>query len=359
MPEVVLSLIMGRIMTAGFKNILIIKPSSLGDIVLALPALSALRRSFPDAKISWLIRPEFAPLVKNHPYLTEVVLFDRRFLGKALFNPRAFICLMALVRRLRESKFDAVIDLQGLFRTACLAWLSGCRRRFGMTTAREFATVFYTDKVHRGADSIHVVDYYQKVIAFAGATALDVEFNLPVSDQAVHRAASLLSGQGIDPNSYVVFVPGSVHKSKCWPGENFASLAKKITSQFGFSVITVGTKSDKAITERIVWGTNGQVTDFAGLTGLPELAVLLKNARIVVSNDTGPGHIAAALGVRLVMIFGPSNPIRLFPYRRPGTLAAVDPFGRGLKLQSSDPAHAIEAVTVEMVYQRVTEQLSS
>jgi heptosyltransferase-1 len=359
LPDDALPLIMTRIMTAGFKNILIIKPSSLGDIVLGLPALSALRRSFPDARISWLVRPEFAQLLKNHPYLNEVVLFDRRFLGKALFNPRALNSLIALVRRLRKSKFDAVIDLQGLFRTACLAWLSGCHRRFGMTTAREFATVFYTDKVQRSADSIHVVDYYQKVIACAGASILDVEFKLPVSEQAACRAAGLLSGNKIDVNNYAVFVPGSVHKSKCWPAENFVSLAKKITSQFGLSVITVGTKSDKAITERIVSETNGQVTDFAGLTSLPELAALLKGARIVVSNDTGPGHMAAALGVRLVMIFGPSNPVRLFPYRRPETLAAVEPFGRGPELQSSDPAHVIEAVTVEMVYQKVTEQLGS
>jgi serine/threonine protein kinase len=108
------------------KNILIIKPSSLGDIVMALPALSALRKSFPEAKISWFIRPEFAPLLKNHPDLTEVILFDRKFLGKAWFNPRAMAALLSLIWRLRRSKFDAVIDLQGLFRTASLSWLSGC-----------------------------------------------------------------------------------------------------------------------------------------------------------------------------------------------------------------------------------------
>ena len=102
------------------KTILIIKPSSLGDIVLALPALSALRKSFPDAKISWLVRPEFAALLKNHPYLTEIIPFDRKFLGKAWCNPRAFGALLSLVAKLRRSKFDLTIDLQGLFRTASL-----------------------------------------------------------------------------------------------------------------------------------------------------------------------------------------------------------------------------------------------
>lgn len=123
------------------KNILIIKPSSLGDIVLALPALSALRRNFPDAEISWLVRPEFALLIKNHPHLNRTIFFDRRLLGKAWYHPRALAGLVALIRKLRKAKFDAVIDLQGLFRTAVFGWLSGCKKRLGMTAAREFASL--------------------------------------------------------------------------------------------------------------------------------------------------------------------------------------------------------------------------
>ncbi len=110
-----------------FKNILIMKPSSLGDIILVLPALTALRRNFPDAKISWLVRPEFAALLENHPHLDRIIPFDRKFLGKAWFHPCAFAALLALIRRLRTARFDVVFDFQGLFRTASLAWLSGCR----------------------------------------------------------------------------------------------------------------------------------------------------------------------------------------------------------------------------------------
>ncbi len=344
-------------MPKSFKNILIIKPSSLGDIVLALPALTALHKSFPDAKISWLIRPEFAPLLENHPHLSDIVLFDRKFLGKAWFNPRALACLLSLIRRLRHSKFDAVIDLQGLFRTACLAWLSGCKKRFGMANARELASIFYTHKTEQNQDCIHVVDYYLKVIGDMGVSETKVQFVLPTEAAAADSANRLLISYHIKPDDYAVFVPGSAHKSKCWPAQNFTSLAEKMVSQFGLSVIVVGTGPEKTITERIVSGASVRVADFAGLTSLPELVALFKQARIVVSNDTGPGHIAAALGVPLVMIFGPSNPIRLLPYRRPETLAAVEPFGRGLKLQSSDPAHAIDAITVDEVYQKACEQM--
>ncbi len=344
-------------MSEDFKNILLIKPSSLGDIVLALPALSALHRSFPAAKISWLIRPELAELVENHPHVTETIFFDRKFLGKAWFHPHAFFCLLLLIRRLRRSKFDAVIDLQGLFRTACLGWLSGCKRRFGMADAREFAPIFYTHKIEQDEDCVHVVGYYLKIVRAAGASETQVRFLLPVGSDTADSTEKLLERYDIKPDNYAVFVPGSVHESKCWPACNFASLAEKMAAKFGLSIILVGTEPERLITEEIVSASNIKVTDFVGLTTLPELVALFKGARIVVSNDTGPGHIAAALGVPLAMIFGPSNPVRLFPYGRAETLVAVDPFGRGLKLQSSDPAHAIDAITVDEVYKKVCEQI--
>ncbi|GAI96034.1 unnamed protein product [marine sediment metagenome] len=193
----------------------------------------------------------------------------------------------------------------------------------------------------------------------AGASDIAVQFVFPQDHTAADSADRLLKNHDIELDNYAVFIPGSAHKSKCWPGHNFVSLAEKMVSQFGLSIIAVGTKPEKAIIEKIVSQASVRVSGFVGLTSLPELVALFKQARIVVSNDTGPGHIAAALGVPLVMIFGPSNPIRLFPYRRPETLAAVNPFGRGLKLQSSDPAHAIEAITVDNVYQKVCDQMNS
>ncbi|UCF17469.1 MAG: hypothetical protein JSW59_08400, partial [Phycisphaerales bacterium] len=157
-----------RKMPEVFKNILIMKPSSLGDIVLALPALTALRRNFPKAKITWLLRPEFAALLENHPHLDQIIPFDRKLMAKAWYNPGALSGLVSLVLRLRAGKFDVVFDFQGLFRTASLAWLSGCRKRFGRAAAREFAHLFYTDKVHQDMQCAHLVDYYLKMIYTAG-----------------------------------------------------------------------------------------------------------------------------------------------------------------------------------------------
>jgi len=346
-------------MPEPLQNFLIIKPSSLGDIVLALPALTALRKSFPDAAISWLIRPDFAPLLKNHPHLTDVIIFDRELLGKAWFHPHAFYSLVSLIRRLRRGKFDAVIDLQGLFRTASLAWLSGCKKRFGMADTRELAHIFYTHKVDRDASCIHLVDYYLKIIQTIAASETQVRFVFPRDPVAAGSINSLLTSCAVKPDNYAVFIPGSAHSDKCWPTQRFAVLADRIASQFQLSIVAAGTASERDIVESIKNQANVPIADLAGQTSLSGLIALLKAARLVVSNDTGPGHIAAALGVPLVMIFGRSNPARVAPYSRPQCVVAVEPDGRGLQPDSSDLKYDIKAITVDQVYQKVCEKLKS
>jgi lipopolysaccharide heptosyltransferase I len=341
------------------KNILIIKPSSLGDIVLTLPALSALRRSFPDAKISWLIRPEFAPLLDNHPYLDNIIHFNRKFLGKAWYNLLAFGALLSLIYKLRQSKFDIIIDLQGLFRTASLAWFSGCKKRLGMTTTREFAHIFYTHKVAQDLSCIHLVDYYLKIAQAAGATDLSVEFILNTDRTAADSVRRLLTAQKINPDNYAVIVPGSAHSDKCWPIERFAALAEKISLKFGFSIVATGTKAEKNVVENLQGKTSITIANLAGLTNLRELTALIKSARLVVSNDTGPGHIAAALNTPVVMIFGYSNPARVAPYGRSHCVAAVEPDGRGFNDDSKDPKHNVKAITVDEVFQKVCKQIKA
>jgi lipopolysaccharide heptosyltransferase I len=346
-------------MSTNCEKILIIKPSSLGDIVLALPALSALRRNFPDAKISWLVRPEFAPLLENHPHLNEVIPFDRKLFGKAWYRPKAFAALMSLIKRLRRSKFDVVFDFQGLFRTASLAWLTGCKNRFGMSNARELAHLFYTYRVEQDQNCIHLVDYYLKMIKATGTTDINVQFELPVNPYARDSVKKILASHNIKYGEYVVFVPGSAHSDKCWPVENFADLADKISLDFGLPIIAIGTESEKAIVEAIKNLTDVPIINFAGQTSLSELITLLEGARLVVSNDTGPGHIAAALGTPLVMIIGRSNPARIGPYGRSECIVAREPYSRGFKINNDNIKHSVTAITVDEVYQKAYEQLNT
>ncbi len=352
-------------MAESYKNILIIKPSSLGDIVLALPALSALRRNFPDARISWLVRPEFAPLLENHPHLTEIIPFDRKFLGKAWYHPKAFAALVMLIRRLRHSRFDAVFDFQGLFRTASLAWLSGCKKRFGMAGTRELAHLFYTHKIEQNHDCIHLVDYYLKIVKAAlQKTEIKnqkskIKFLLPVDTHIRNSVSNLLASYDIKFGEYIVFVPGSTHSGKCWPVERFAALADRISSRFGLPIIAVGTESDSSIIEAIKDLTDATIINFAGQTSLAELVAMLKDAKLIVSNDTGPGHIAAALGTPLVLMFSWSNPARIAPYGRSECMVAREPYSRGLEIKSIDSKHSVKTITVDEVYQKVCEQINT
>jgi len=346
-------------MSGAFKNILIIKPSSLGDIIMALPALSALRRSFPDARISWLVRREFAPLLENHPHLTSIVPFDRKYLGKSWYHPAAMGALLSFLRRLNHSKFDVVFDFQGLFRTAFFGWVTGCKKRFGMANARELAHVFYAHRVPQDRESIHLVDYYLKIIRAAGASDTGVQFLLPQDPGAADSVGRLLRGHGIERDNYAVLVTGSAHADKCWPIERFAALADKISSQFGLSVVATGTAHEAGVIERLRGLAGAPITSVAGRTSLSELTELLNSAKLVVSNDTGPGHIAAALGRPMVLIFGRSNPARVAPYGRSNCVAAVEPDGRGFKADSTDPKHNIRAISLDDVYQKVCEQMNN
>lgn len=335
------------------KRILIIKPSALGDIILALPALSAMRRSFPNARISWLVRPEFAPLITGHPYISDIIPFDRKQLAKWWCNADSFKAFRSLIRQLKAGEFDLVFDFQGLFRTGYFSWVTGSKRRFGMAGARELAHLFYTDKISQDTSSIHLVDYYLKIAAAAGANQVEKEFKLPEDAGAAEKIDKLLKSQGVN-GKYAVFVPGAAQANKRWPIERFAELADKIGSRFGVQIVMSGSQGEREYIEAI----GKRVINLAGKTSVRELVPLMKGTSLVVSNDTGPGHIAAALGVPIVMIFGPTNPARVCPYKRPQCVVAVEPNERGMKADSYEPRHYISHITVEQVFDKVCQQMT-
>ncbi len=341
------------------SKILIIKPSALGDIALTLPVLASLQASFPDAHITWFIRPEFAPLLENIAALDDIIIFQRKHLGKWWCNPRQFSALMRLFAELRKGRFDLVLDLQGLFRTAFFAWLTGARRRFGMKTAREFATLFYTDKIDLDADSVHVIDYHRKILAAAGARTIINDSNLFATTQAAEHVSQLLQDRNVDLRNYVVLVTGSAHASKCWPVEKFAALADRISERFGADIIAAGFAAEKPTIARLAELAGAPVVDLAGHTDMGTLIALLAGAKLVVSNDTGPGHIACALDVPVIIIFGPTNPSRIRPYAKPHAVAAVDPDARGNAIDSTDARYRINAVSVENVFAQVEYNLTN
>lgn len=342
----------------SYSRILIIKPSSLGDIVHALPAVMALRRVLPAAKITWLVRNQFAPLLECVNGINQRLLFDRNAMARWYYKPSHFKCLRDFQRQLKEGRFDLVIDLQGLFRSGYFAWLTGCKNRIGLAEAREGARFFYTQIVRQPEDSSHIVDYYFAVLGQLGISTADLEFGLRAPADACGTINEKMFKLGLKERQFLILVPSSAHAAKCWPAERFARAAELLHEQYQLALVAVGTNQDKEITKRIQKDCKYPIIDLSGQTNLKELLALFVQAAAVISNDTGPGHMAAALNVPTVIIFGHTNPLRLGPYKKPECVAAIDPQHRGRAIDDPNPAYHITNVTVEMVMARMNSQLS-
>lgn len=293
------------------QRILIMKPSSLGDIVHALPVFNLVRRRFPQAHIAWLVAPYCAGLLKGLAGLDEIILFDRRRLGAAWKNPKALLELFRFHRDLRRRRFDLVIDLQGLFRSGWMAWQSGAPIRIGFANARELAWIFYTHRVPIDTMEQHAVDRYLKIAAALGCDSAPIEFRFPTTAADRQAIEALLPpGQRI-----AVLMPGANWITKRWPAEHFAALVAPLKQRFGLHSVIAGGKDAAELAPHIP-----EATDLTNKTTIPQLIALLERADLVIANDSGPMHIAAALNRPLVTLFGPTNPIRTGPYARPDTV---------------------------------------
>ena len=288
------------------QRVLIIKPSAIGDIVHALPVLPRLRKLWPSAKISWLVAPAGAALIERHPLLDEVIPFERGRYG-GWYNPAAMWELVQFLYQLRRRKFDVVIDLQGLFRSAWISLASGAPRRVGFSNAREFAPWFYTDLVDCSWKHDHAVERYLKIAGALGCPDGPVEFCFAVDEEDRRFIAELVS-PGM---KYAVLMPGTNWATKRWPIERFAQLAGILKERLGLESIVAGGAGDGELARQIPAKLN-----LVGKTNLRQIVALLERASLVVANDTGPMHVAAALGVPLVAPYGPTDPARTGPYGR-------------------------------------------
>lgn len=297
------------------QRILLIKPSSLGDVVHALPVLAALRGAHPDAHIAWLVGDRFAPLLENHPLLDEVIRFDRTRLGRMWRSPRVFVEFWRFVARIRRKRFDLVIDLQGLLRSGLLSFFSGAGRRVGFADAREGAWLFYRRRVRCPPSSEHAVERNLAVAEVLGLSVDRPEFPLGLGPSERADARELLSqtaGESIE--SFMAVVPGARWETKRWPAEKIAALIDRIHAEGLPRCVLLGASGDRQFADQVVASCKTGVVDLAGRTTLRQLVALIDLADRVVCHDSGPMHIAAALDKPTVAIFGPTNPARTGPY---------------------------------------------
>lgn len=288
-----------------FRKILIVKPSSLGDVVHSLPFLNAVHECFPDAEVHWVIAKGLEGLLEGHPMVHRLIVINKDVWKKISRAGDTVREIRQLYRDIRSAHYDLVVDLQGLLRSGLITMAARAPVRIGFTEAREGSRIFYTRKV-RGGRGIHAVDRYMKIAAEIGCPSDRIEFPFPPKPAGSDRMKRVLADLG----PYAVIVPGARWKTKIWPAENFGSVAAKLPVRS----VVIGSSSDRGIADKIVSTSRGRAVSLAGETNLPELIVLMKGASIVITNDSGPMHIGAALNVPVIAVFGPTSPVLTGPY---------------------------------------------
>lgn len=307
-----------------FQRILIVKPSSLGDVVHALPVLHGLRQRYPDAHLAWLVTPPFDALIRNHPDLDEVILFDRRGYGRMAYSPAAVLRFVRFIRELRRRRFDLVIDLQGLFRSGFLARATAAPTRLGHADARELAPLFYTHRLPRRPADTHAVDRNYAVAAMLGFADVPIRFDLALTDAERARADEMLTQAAPGSGPLIAIVPGARWETKRWPPEKFAQLLKAIAERRLGRCVLLGAPDERDVCARVAKaGSDTDRANLAGRTTMRELAALIGRCDIVICHDSAPLHLAVALDRRMLCITGPTNPHRTGPWRRPESVCRV------------------------------------
>jgi len=321
-----------------------VRLGSLGDIVHTFPAVAALCESFPQAEIVWLTHPRWVELVASSGLASQIWSVDSRDLSD----------VRAVLAKIRGERWDAAIDYQGLWKSALLPFLGGARRRIGFSssTVREFGVpILYTDCVE--CKTVHIADQNGELSLRAGASQGVAAMKLQVNAMECQKVHADLKALGID--HYVVLSPGGGWRSKCWPADRFGALCQKIREDLNLRcVINYGPgEADLAAAVKAASG-NAEPVAYDGELG--QLMALLQNAICIVGGDTGPLHIALALGVKGVAIFGPTNPARNGPYP-PQPIVLRDPEAQTTHDRATGTAPSLLKISVEQVFAAVQQRL--
>ncbi len=308
-------------------KILIVKLGALGDVINTLPLACALKQ-IPGCTIDWLVAPLSLPLVASHRAVDKVIVF-RRTAKSAL----------EAVTALRKTRYDLVLDLQRILKSGLFTLAARADRRIGFDRERckEMTWLFPFERIRAKDPGAHMLDQYLEF-----ASHLGLNPGVPVWD--IPRTA--LPYKGL-PDAYVVLNIGATKPANLWDTEKFSKLAQKIQTVLDLPCLITGGPEDGPRAQQILADCPAQVMDLTGKTSIPELIEVIGNAKAVVSCDTGPMHLAAALNVPLVALFGPSNPRRTGPYR--GTVIRQPVSCSPCNLKHCTAPVCMDAITPDMV----------
>ena len=291
------------------KRVCLIKPSSLGDVVHALPVLSSLRERWPRAHLAWVVNRGLRGLLDNNPDLDEVIPFDR---SKVRLNVGGIASISRFLLDLGRRRFDLAVDLQGLLRSGVMARATGARVRVGLADSREGSRHFYTDRVDPPGPESHAVDRLLAVAEALGADISRPRFRVAIGPDDAAWSRSALEGL---PRPLVAINVGARWLTKRWPPDRFAAVARRAVEERGAGLVLVGAPEDRPLVEALKVALGPiEALDLCGRTTLPQLASVASEVDVFLSNDTGPLHLAAATGSKVVGIYTCTSPSRTGPY---------------------------------------------
>jgi heptosyltransferase-1 len=323
---------------------LVVRLGSLGDIVHTFPAVAGLRQSFPRAEIIWLTHPRWVNLVASSGLASEIWPVDSRDLSS----------VRKTIAKIRAQSWDASIDYQGLWKSALLPFLAGVPRRIGFSskTIREFGVpILYTDRVH--PLSAHIAGQNGELSLRAGAQTAVGPVKLQVSETDRLRVFSDLAAAGV--SSYIVLSPGGGWRSKCWPPERFGELCRKIRDQLNVRCVVNCGPGDENLAAAVK-SASGTAEPVVYDGELGQLMALLQGAQCIIGGDTGPLHLAIALGTKAVAIFGPTNPARNGPYP-PQPFVLRDPAAVTTHKREAQTNPSLLKISVAQVFDAVKQRL--
>lgn len=289
-------------------KIFILKPTSLGDVVHALPVLRLLKRHLPASEIYWWIEDGLAPLLQDDPDLAGLIRFHRHRWS----SPWRWDELWQSLRLIRAHRFDWVIDLQSLARSGVVAWLANGGLTIGLDDPREGARGLYDIIVPRASPSTHAVDWYLDVLK---PLNIPVHWNFTWLPERPRVAQAVREKWQPPAARWIALQPGARWPNKRWPVEHFAQVVAQLASAFPETQFALlGSEADRALGEAIAPAARLRCRNLAGCTSLPEMVEWIRLCEVMLSNDTGPMHVAAALGRPVVALFGPTDPHRTGPY---------------------------------------------
>lgn len=298
------------------EKILITRLSAIGDVIHALPAAYSLRQKYPNAQIDWLVETKAYPLVKLNPYLDNVILLPRKEWREMLNSDvvGAVKSFFAFFKRMKKKEYDINLDLHGLFKSALSSFLIKPGLRIGPADGRELSTFFYQAKIDIPTKTMHKVERNLHLAAALGAAVDEINYGLKMTPIIKSQVSRLFESENIDQNKKMIVInPFTTWESKNWFLERYFKLANDLIKA-GYYVIFTGARSDQAAIADFEAVEKNNCSNLAGKTSLEDLAEVYKRSDLYIGGDTGPTHLAAAVGLPVISLMGPTDPETHGPY---------------------------------------------